>query len=311
VERAKFQRLLQAHAEHIGALRTAQQEVERLQRELQNERAAALAAALDGQEMGGVGTGVTEMRRAASRTLQQSDIGVDPADQCAAEQRVCPSTGTIITTSAIALPFSKPLVRTRETLVGNLVATSMLQFMAARWALRSVRSLQRAPAFLQLRYLPCRFDYAGGDFIALLNSGGLRAGLQKGPVDAGMLKAITPLGNQVRFAIVNGTTIKAVLEHSVSLADTATSGKFPCVAGLRFQFDPTRPIGSRVDDVQVRRHPSWIEQVLLPEKEYTLITTDFLLGGGDVSNPTSCFRTLADIVFHVGVCRAARRCWRN
>ncbi len=31
--------------------------------------------------------------------------------------------------------------------------------------------------------------------------------------------------------------------------------------------------------------------MLLPEKEYTLITTDFLLGGGDVSmsHPTSCF----------------------
>ncbi len=122
VERAKLQRLLQVHAEHIGALRTAQQEVERLQRELQHERAAAHAA--------------------ASRTLQQSNP--DPTDQCAAEQRVCPSIGTIITTSAIALPFSKPLVRTRETLVGNLVATSMLQFMAARWALRSAVLATRA-----------------------------------------------------------------------------------------------------------------------------------------------------------------------
>ena len=46
VERAKFQRLLQAHAECIRALHTAQQEVERLQRDLQHDRAPSL----DGQE---------------------------------------------------------------------------------------------------------------------------------------------------------------------------------------------------------------------------------------------------------------------
>ena len=113
----------------------------------------------------------------------------------------------------------------------------------------------RSPCFVRplsaLPSLPCRLDYIGGDLIALLNSGGLRAGLQKGPIDADMLKAVTPLGNQARFAVVNGTTVRAALEHSLSQADASTSGKFPCVAGVRFRYDPTRPVGARVDEIKV------------------------------------------------------------
>jgi hypothetical protein len=48
-----------------------------------------------------------------------------------AETRLCP-TVTLVTTSTVSLPFSKPLVRSRETLIANLVASSMYLFLAAR-----------------------------------------------------------------------------------------------------------------------------------------------------------------------------------
>jgi hypothetical protein len=47
----------------------------------------------------------------------------------------CPTT-TLVTTSTVSLPFSKPLVRSRETLIGNLVASSMRFFLAARYVAR-------------------------------------------------------------------------------------------------------------------------------------------------------------------------------
>ncbi len=191
LQRARFQRLLQArHAEFIRELRVAQQEVKRLQRELQRERAARsqateylaeLAHSFDGGgaagERGPPTVPIPKMRararsgrfarvdgrdipRAASRTLQQSDIGPDSnGRECAAEQRVCPSTATSITTSVITLPFSKPLVRTRETLIGNLVATSMLQFMAARWVpLPPSDCVALASCAHHLQLLRCRAD---------------------------------------------------------------------------------------------------------------------------------------------------------
>ena len=49
---------------------------------------------------------------------------------CPVETRLCPS--TLVTTSTVALPWTKVLVRSRETAIGNLVATSMGIFLHTR-----------------------------------------------------------------------------------------------------------------------------------------------------------------------------------
>ncbi len=64
-----------------------------------------------------------------------------------------------------------------------------------------------------------------------------------------MVAAVFPFQNQLRFASVNGTVIKLMLEHGVS--DFSATGQFPAIQGLEFEYDPRRPAGSRVTRVEV------------------------------------------------------------
>ena len=96
----------------------------------------------------------------------------------------------------------------------------------------------------------CRTNSAAGEYIAFTNTGGIRAGLGKGPIDSAMVAAVVPFKNQARFASVNGTIIKLMLEHGVSDVSGA-AGRFPVVHGIDFEYDPARPAGSRVTRVEV------------------------------------------------------------
>jgi 5'-nucleotidase len=96
----------------------------------------------------------------------------------------------------------------------------------------------------------CRANFEDGEYIAFTNVGGIRAGLDKGSIDSAMVTAVLPFKNEVRFATVNGTIIKLMLENGVS--DVAgAKGRFPAIEGMKFEYDPTRPAGSRVTRVEV------------------------------------------------------------
>ena len=73
------------------------------------------------------------LRRAllAAMTVAIVHAAPDPAGRdCPVETRLCPS--TLVSTSTVSLPWTKTLVRTRETAIGNLVADSMGGFLKMR-----------------------------------------------------------------------------------------------------------------------------------------------------------------------------------
>ncbi len=73
------------------------------------------------------------LRRAllAAMTVAIVHGALDPAGRdCPVETRLC--TSTLVTTSAVSLPWTKTLVRSRETAVANLVASSMAALLSAR-----------------------------------------------------------------------------------------------------------------------------------------------------------------------------------
>ena len=51
--------------------------------------------------------------------------------QCSADEMVCPE-AQAITMSKAQIPWSEPLVRSRETLIGNLVAAAEFEYMTSR-----------------------------------------------------------------------------------------------------------------------------------------------------------------------------------
>ncbi len=115
--------------------------------------------------------------------------------------------------------------------------------------------------------------------VALINGGSVRADdvIPAGELTKRDVLSILPFANPVVKVEITGATLRKVLEHGVSQsAESGEPGRFPQVSGLRFTFDATRPVGSRVTEVTVGGKP------LDEKKNYTLATSSFLaIDGGD------------------------------
>lgn len=133
-------------------------------------------------------------------------------------------------------------VRRRETNLGNLVADIMR-------------------------------EVSGAD-AAIINGGGIRASIPKGPILVKNVYTVLPFDNYIVAIRVSGKGIRQALEHGVSGVETG-AGAFPQVSGISFAYDVSAPPGSRVSDIKVGGKP------LDPGMEYTVATNDFLAAGGD------------------------------
>lgn len=110
--------------------------------------------------------------------------------------------------------------------------------------------------------------------IALMNSGGIQADLEQGPITMGDVMLTLPFQNTLATFILSGQDLMDVLENGVSEVHNS-SGRFPQIAGMRFAFKPFDPKGSRITMVEVNGEP------LDPQREYKIVSNSFLRGGGD------------------------------
>jgi len=153
--------------------------------------------------------------------------------------------GVIVGKSDVALDTRKKIVRTRETNSGNMIAD----------ALR---------------------NYYSSD-IALINSGTIRgdriypAGTKLTRKD---IQRILPFREVSKVISIKGKYIVDALENSFSLYENV-KGRFPQVSGLKVEFCPKKPVGSRVNSVLVNGRP------IEPDKEYSIALSDYLIRGGD------------------------------
>jgi len=122
-----------------------------------------------------------------------------------------------------------------------------------------------------------------GTQIAMMNSGGIRAGIKAGDVSLGDVLQVLPFGNTIATFGLKGEHVLAALENGVSRAenpDNEGTGRFPQVSGVRFTWDPTQPVGSRVSGVEVGNEKDGFKP-LDPEAIYKLATNNFNRTGGD------------------------------
>ncbi len=98
----------------------------------------------------------------------------------------------------------------------------LANFLQSRFVARRPRpraltrsSLKAYSAPLSPFSLRCRHKYEPGEYIAVVNGGAIRAGLDIGPVYTENVRAVLPFKNEVRYCFVHGTVIKQMLEHSV------------------------------------------------------------------------------------------------
>jgi len=116
--------------------------------------------------------------------------------------------------------------------------------------------------------------------IGLVNGGSIRADLtyQPGVLTKRDVLSILPFNNPIVKVEVTGKLLKQLLEHSVARSspnEDAEPGRFLQVAGMRYEYDVSKPAGSRVVSIAVDGRP------VADDARYAIATTDFLVSGGD------------------------------
>ncbi|KAG0294665.1 hypothetical protein BGZ98_001692, partial [Dissophora globulifera] len=153
--------------------------------------------------------------------------------------------------------------RTRDCQMGNFVTDAMLRY---------VRDQQDSWHGQQ----PPWAD------VAIINTGGIRAGILKGDITNGEVITVAPFGNYVVQTPMKGQelldTLEAVVEGSRNDTGKVVKG-FIQVSGLRFSYDSTqRNLGTKTAEIQDRTG-NW--KGIDADQTYSVVTLDFLLRGGD------------------------------
>ncbi|MEI3853055.1 MULTISPECIES: 5'-nucleotidase C-terminal domain-containing protein [Ensifer] len=117
-----------------------------------------------------------------------------------------------------------------------------------------------------------------GVTIAITNGGGLRASIDAGDVSMGEAITVLPFQNTVATFQIKGDGIREALENGLSKLEEG-GGRFPQVAGMKFSFDKSKPVGSRVVSVEVKEGEGYV--ALDPAKTYSLVTNNYMRNGGD------------------------------
>jgi 5'-nucleotidase len=117
-----------------------------------------------------------------------------------------------------------------------------------------------------------------GVTLSIANGGGLRASIDAGDVSMGEVLTVLPFQNTLATFQIDGAGIREALENGVSQVDEG-AGRFPQVSGLKYTFDRSQPIGSRVTAVEVREGEAFVPLDLA--KTYTVVTNNYVRGGGD------------------------------
>jgi 5'-nucleotidase / UDP-sugar diphosphatase len=110
--------------------------------------------------------------------------------------------------------------------------------------------------------------------LALINGGGIRSDILKGPVRINDILSVLPFTNHPVVLKVSGKELKDIFEYVISNLD-GTTERFPQVSGIQITYKPENPVGQRITSFMIGENP------VRPEAWYTLATNDFLAAGGD------------------------------
>ncbi|WP_375057871.1 bifunctional metallophosphatase/5'-nucleotidase [Zobellella sp. DQSA1] len=117
---------------------------------------------------------------------------------------------------------------------------------------------------------------------ALVGAGGVRNSLEPGELKEGHVTLeLLPFSNAMSIVSLTGRQVAGLLLETInaSLPEGAHTGKFPYVAGLRYQFDETGKDRGFLGRIEVRRDGQW--QRLDPQASYQVVMTSYNASGND------------------------------
>ena len=92
--------------------------------------------------------------------------------------------------------------------------------------------------------------------IVFQNGGGLRASIDQGVVTMGEVLTVLPFQNTLATFQISGKDVVAALENGASQLEEG-GGRFAQVAGLKYSFDKSAPVNSRISAVEVMDGGAW------------------------------------------------------
>jgi 5'-nucleotidase len=119
---------------------------------------------------------------------------------------------------------------------------------------------------------------------AFLNTGGIRAGINAGPIKWADVMSVLPFGNTLRDLVLTGKQLKDIFEGVLAQKNKAT-GKpiqtFLQVSGLYISHDPSREAFSRVVSMDIAKSNGSDEyEAVQDDQRYRIVTIEFLATGG-------------------------------
>jgi 5'-nucleotidase len=156
---------------------------------------------------------------------------------------------------------SPAVERSGETPMGSYIADLMRAKYKTDFAIQNGGGIR--DTFPARTYIPA-------------NTALVRTGTGALDVTLGDAFTVFPFGNQIATTVVTGANLWKALENSVG-GNYPGDGRFAQVSGLKYSFDASKPVGSRIVSVTKLDGTA----IAKDSKEYTLTTLDFLIYGGD------------------------------
>ncbi|KAI1336358.1 5'-nucleotidase [Xylariaceae sp. FL0016] len=127
--------------------------------------------------------------------------------------------------------------------------------------------------------LQYRVDGGSDAAFAIVNAGGIRATIDEGPITRGEVLTSFPFGNAVVEVKYTGEELWKIFEGIVSEVSQFNGEEVSSFAqvskGIKVEYNPDNEVGSRLVHLTIG------DDKVDMEAEYTVVTIDFLTGGGD------------------------------
>jgi 2',3'-cyclic-nucleotide 2'-phosphodiesterase (5'-nucleotidase family) len=156
---------------------------------------------------------------------------------------------TVIGSTLVELDGEREHIRVKETTLGNVITDAMLHKAGCVNAQ-----------------------------IALINSGSIRTSIEIGDISLYQAMQALPFDNYLETIDLTGEQIVATLENGVSQVEDV-KGRFLQVSGLRFEWNPAMPPGSRVTSVETGTPGNYAP--INPSSVYRVAANDYIIEGGD------------------------------
>ncbi|KAI1377070.1 Metallo-dependent phosphatase [Hypoxylon crocopeplum] len=124
-----------------------------------------------------------------------------------------------------------------------------------------------------------RLDGGSDAAFAIVNAGGIRATIDAGPITRGQVLTSFPFGNAVVEIKYSGADLWKIFEGLVSEVNQFNQQEvtsfFQVSRGIKVEYNPDNAAGSRLVRLTIGDNP------VDTAAEYTIVTVDFIAGGGD------------------------------